>query len=392
MRRPLRIARIVWLALLCAGLLGALSMRAWASVPSRPRVPPVSLPAQVSSHAEPPKEPKEPKEPNVRPRPKAPKVRPRPKAPKVRRRPKAPPPAVLPVAPPPMPPPPTVPHAGAVSGYQFHSTSVARASAIAGASPAAKDAAPYHSLGAGPSRRPLALMHLAVSRAWISRSGPRAQRRTTLFFRLSRPTLVEFVLVRVAPDCRVVGRFRVNGRAGLNRVQFSGRIGHRVLRPGTYRVIARTLPPHGAKPLGVRLVIAGRPNPLPSEIAAARASNACATVGEASGYSAAAYGAASSRTPPGPRASGRESPFARIGGVLAEQFKRPIDVIKAVPPFLLVLLAFAIALLALAATPRQASPSARLQALLAYRRGLIALAGATILIGVAITYAVSQSS
>ncbi len=381
MRRPLRIARIVWLALLCAGLLGALSMRARASVPSRPRVPPVSLPAQVSSHAEPPKEPKEPKEP---------KVRPRPKAPKVRRRPKAPPPAV-PGAPPPLPPPPAVPHAGAVSGYQFHSTSVARASAIAGASPAAKDAAPYHSLGASPSR-PLALMRLAVSRAWISRSGPRAQRRTTLFFRLSRPTLVEFVLVRVAPDCRVVGRFRVNGRAGLNRVQFRGRIGRRVLRPGTYRVIARMLPPHGAKPLGVRLVIAGRPNPLPSEIAAARASNACATVGEASGYSAAAYGAASSRTPPGPRASGRESPFARIGGVLAEQFKRPIDVIKAVPPFLLVLLAFAIALLALAATPRQASPSARLQALLAYRRGLIALAGATILIGVAITYAVSQSS
>ena len=87
-----------------------------------------------------------------------------------------------------------------------------------------------------------------------------------------------------------------------------------------------------------------------------------------------------------------ETAFDAVGGVLAEQFKRPIDVIKAVPPFLLVLLAFAIALLALAATPRQASPSARLQALLAYRRGLIALAGATILIGVAITYAVSQSS
>jgi hypothetical protein len=266
---------------------------------------------------------------------------------------------------------------------------VRKASAIGATSTAAKNAVRYHSLGAGPSRRALTLVRLAVSRAWISRLGPRVQRRTTFFFRLSHPTLVEFVLVRVAPDCRVVGRFRVNGRAGLNRVQFRGRIDRHVLRPGTYRVTARTLPPHGVKPLGVRLlVIVGRPNPLPSEIAAARASNVCATAGEATEYSAAAYGAASSKPPQGPRASGREPSFARIGGVLAEQFKKSIDAVKAVPPFLFAVLAFAIALLALAATPRRTSPSARLEVLLAYRRGLIALAGTTIFLGVAITYAV----
>ena len=391
MRRPLRITRMLCLALLCAGFLGAGSMRAWASIPSRPKVPPV-LPTQASHSwaSEEPAEPKEPKEPKVRPRPKEPKVRPRPKAPKARGRPQVPPPPA-PVPPPPIPPPPTISHTGAGTGFKSHSTPVTRASAVGGASTASKNAAQYHSLGLSPSRRPLTLVRLALSRAWISRSGPRLQRRTTFSFRLSRPTLVEFVLVRVAPDCRVVGKFRVNGRAGLNRVRFRGRIGRRVLRPGTYRVTARTLPPGGAKLLGVRLVIVGQPNPLPSELAAARASNACATTGEVGEYSTTRYGTASSRTPPGPRPSARESRLSRIGGVLAEQFKGPINAVKAVPPFLLVVLAFAIALLGLAATPRQASPSARLQALLAYRRGLVALAGTTILIGVVITYAVSQS-
>jgi hypothetical protein len=142
------------------------------------------------------------------------------------------------------------------------------------------------------------------------------------------------------------------------------------------------------KPLGVRLVIVGRPNPLHSEIAAARASNACATAAEATGSSAAAYRAASSKTSQGPRASGMVPSSARIGGVLAAQFKRSIDAVKAVPPFLFAVLALAIALLALAATPRQTSPSARLEVLLAYRRGLIAIAGTTIFLGVAITYAV----
>ena len=236
MRRPLRITRMLCLALLCAGFLGAGSMRAWASVPSRPKVPPV-LPTQASHSwaSEEPAEPKEPKEPKVRPRPKEPKVRPRPKAPKARGRPQVPPPPA-PVPPPPIPPPPTISHTGAGTGFKSHSTPVTRASAVGGASTASKNAAQYHSLGLSPSRRPLTLVRLALSRAWISRSGPRVQRRTTFSFRLSRPTLVEFVLVRVSPDCRVVGKFRVNGRVGLNRVRFRGRIGRRVLRPGTYRV------------------------------------------------------------------------------------------------------------------------------------------------------------
>jgi hypothetical protein len=387
MRRPLRIMRIVGLALLCAGLLGAWSMRAWAYAPLRPKEPP---PGQGSSHPKPPKPPEEPK---VRPLPKPPKepkVRLRPKEPKVRGRRKAPPPPPpATVAPPPVPPAPILPHAG--STEKSHVTGVRRASARSTASTAARNAARYRSLGAGSSQPlpALKLAHLAVSRAWISRSGPRAQRRTTFVFRLSRGTVVEFVVVRVAPDCRVVGRFRVKGRAGLNRVQFRGRIGRRILRPGTYRVTARTLPSHGAKPVGVPLVIVRRPNPLRSEIVADRAANACATSGETTKFSAAVQSAASPKTPQGPRSSGRKLSLPRIGGVLAEQFHKSIDAVKAVPPFLFFVLALAIALLALAATPRKTSPSARLEVLLAYRRGLIAIAGTTMFLGVVITYAVS---
>ncbi len=385
MRRSLRIMRIVGLALLCAGLLGAWSMQAWAYAPTRPKEPP---PGQASSHPKPPKPPEPPK---ARPRPKPPKepkVRPRPKPPKAYGRRKAPPPPPVTFAPPPVPPASFLPHAG--STYKSHVTGVRKASAGSTASTAARNAVRYRSLDAGTPKPALKLAHLAVSRAWISRSGPRVQRRTTFVFRLSRRTLVEFVFVRVAPDCRVVGRFRVSGRAGLNRVQFSGRIGRQVLRPGTYRVTARTLPAYRAKPLGVPLVIVARPNPLRSEIVVDRASNACTSAGEATQSLAGVHSGASAETPQKPGTSGRKLSLSlpRIGGVLAAQFHKSIDAVKAVPPFLFLVLALAIALLALAATPRKTSPSARLEVLLAYRRGLIAIAGTTMFLGVVVTYAV----
>ena len=134
------------------------------------------------------------------------------------------------------------------------------------------------------------MLRLKVVRAWISRSGPRAKRQTTFVFSLSRPATVELVLTRLAPDCRVVGKFRVAGRAGLNRVRFRGRIGRRVLRAGTYRVTARTLRPRSATPVRVHLVIVGQPNPLPGELAAARAANECVAVDRRDGSSAEAGG------------------------------------------------------------------------------------------------------
>jgi hypothetical protein len=231
------------------------------------------------------------------------------------------------------------------------------------------------------------VLRLNATRPWISRSGPRAQRQTTLVFRLSRPAIVELVVTRIAPDCRLVGKFRVAGRAGLNRVRFRGRIGRRVLRAGTYRVTARTLRSRGA-PVKTRLVIVGQPNPQPGEIAVARASNTCAAVNRTES-SAAAVSAGPGAGTDSPSSGGdSESTLARAGGVLGVQFTKAVELAQKVPPFVFILLGLAIALLGLAAIPRQAAPNLRVQALLAYHRELIALGGTITLIGAALTYVV----
>jgi hypothetical protein len=236
----------------------------------------------------------------------------------------------------------------------------------------------------GATQRGPVVLRLEVVRPWISRTGPRAQRQTTLVFRLARAGIVELVVTRLAPDCRVVGKFRVAGRAGLNRVRFRGRIGRRVLRAGTYRVTARTL--RGVAPVQVQLVIVGQPNPLPAELAAARAANACAAV-DRKGWSSAEAGGIGP-TADTPTGGDSESAFTRVGDVLGVQFTKAVDVVQEVPPFLFFVLGLAIALLGLAALPGRAAPNLRLQKLLAYHRELVALAGTVALIGAAITYVV----
>jgi hypothetical protein len=231
------------------------------------------------------------------------------------------------------------------------------------------------------------VLQLKVGRAWISRSGPRAQRQTTFVFHLSRPATVELVLTRLAPDCRVVGKFRVAGRAGLNRVRFRGRIGRRVLRAGTYRVTARTLRPGGATPVRVQLVIVGQPNPLPGELAAARAANACASVDRRGGSSAEAGGTGPTANTP-PTGGDSESTLTRVSDVLGVQFTRAVDVVQGVPTFLFFVLGLAIALLGLAALPGRAAPTLWLHKVLAYHREKVALAGTVTLIAAAITYVI----
>ena len=83
---------------------------------------------------------------------------------------------------------------------------------------------------------------LRLARDWIAQRGADGKRRTTLVFILRRPALVEFVVLQVAPDCRRVGRFRVRGHRGVNRVRVPNRVGREPLAPGTYRVVARAVP------------------------------------------------------------------------------------------------------------------------------------------------------
>ena len=83
---------------------------------------------------------------------------------------------------------------------------------------------------------------------------------------------MEFVVAQVAPECRRVGRFRIDGHRGVNRVRFRGRVGGRPLGPGTYRIKARTLP-RGRAVVDTKFVVVMRPER--HVIASARGADVC---------------------------------------------------------------------------------------------------------------------
>jgi hypothetical protein len=62
-------------------------------------------------------------------------------------------------------------------------------------------------------------------------------RGTTLVFRLSAPARIQFAVLGEAPDCRRLGSFSRQGRRGVNRVRFLGRLNGRPLPPGTYTLV-----------------------------------------------------------------------------------------------------------------------------------------------------------
>jgi hypothetical protein len=228
---------------------------------------------------------------------------------------------------------------------------------------------------------------LRMSRDWISRKGPKRKRHTTLVFVLRNPSVVEFVVVRVSPDCRRIGRFRVVGRRGVNRVRLGPRVGRHSLRPGTYRLVARAVP-GGRTVVDTRLVVVRRPNR--AEIAAARSADTCtsAEMSAQSGQDAAPGGGSGAGGPTGAKAAvpAKAKP-ARHQGVLGAKFARKaVEAVRHVPLWLYALLALAIVLLAAAALPLRAAPTRGAASTLARHRGVLALAGAVTLVAVMVTY------
>jgi hypothetical protein len=65
-----------------------------------------------------------------------------------------------------------------------------------------------------------------------------------------------------------------------------------------------------------------------------------------------------------------------------------IDAVKDISPYLFIVLALAIVLLALASVPLRVTPNGRSAAVLVHHRGMLALAGATALAAVMVAYAV----
>jgi len=217
---------------------------------------------------------------------------------------------------------------------------------------------------------------LRLARDWIAHRGANGERRTTLVFILRRPALVEFAVIEVAPDCRRVGSFRVRGHRGVNRVRVPNRVGREPLAPGTYRVVARAIP--GGRTVGrARLVVVDRASR--GEIRAARRADSCAP-GSSVGTSDPAQPPAGALSVPARPKSARHS--ARHHGVLGARFaKGAFSAAEDVPLWVYVLLALAIALLGAAASLPK-SETVGLSASL-----LLGLVGATILLGLTITYA-----
>jgi hypothetical protein len=222
---------------------------------------------------------------------------------------------------------------------------------------------------------------LLTSRKWIALAGPKG-RKTTFVFSLLKPGLVEFVLIRVAPDCQVAGRFRVKAKAGVNRVPFRGRVGRRALRPGTYIVRARKLVAKGAV-FETRIAIFPAGKPTPGRVSAALASDVCPNPafgifggGGAGGWFAATGGTGGEA---GLDRVASEGSNSAIGGlptpqadVLGETFARAGDGMRNIPLLVWVLIGFAGGLLgAVLALPRYA-PNLRAAELVTYRQNAIA--------------------
>jgi len=221
-------------------------------------------------------------------------------------------------------------------------------------------------------------LHLA--RDWISMRGPKHQRRTTLIFVLGRPAVVEFVVVQLAPDCRRLARFRINGHGGVNRIRVGRRIGRRTLAPGTYRFVARTLP-GGRRVADTQLVVvqdAGQP-----AIRAARHADTCARSAISGNRST---WKTNDQVHAGPAAAAawpsKDAQPTRDRGVRGATFaKAAFSAADDAPVEVYVLLGLAIALLGAAAALSKAAPTRRSAPLIA------GLSGAGVLLGVTIAYA-----
>src|SRR6476646_1019184 len=148
----------------------------------------------------------------------------------------APPPPPLPPRPPllpPAPPPPAVPPAPPLPGVRLPPSSIqppgAASSPISG-SGSATGSVPRTEA----ARRSALAGTVRVTRTRFSTHGPAARRGTVISFRLRSPGAVLLVVRSAAGSCEVLGRKRVSGSKGLNRVRFNGRVHGRPLAPGRY--------------------------------------------------------------------------------------------------------------------------------------------------------------
>ncbi len=131
--------------------------------------------------------------------------------------------------------------------------------------------------GARPSARTTPSRPAEVTRIqadkWRATTRGKHRRAATITYTLSAASRVRFLVRGPAPSCGVVARFVVSGRAGKNRLRFTGKIGRRRLEPGTYRIVAR--PRKGRASRSIAVVVGD--GPVTGTACAARADSAAAS-------------------------------------------------------------------------------------------------------------------
>jgi hypothetical protein len=128
-----------------------------------------------------------------------------------------------------------------------------------GASPAQGGAAPAAYTAA--QAQLLQARSVRVSRTRFSMRGPKAQRGTVIRFRLRKGGRVELVVRENSAPCSILGRKRVRGHEGMNRVRFDGRIRGKPLAAGRYTitvVVVRAGKRTSVGAIGVEVVPNGR--------------------------------------------------------------------------------------------------------------------------------------
>src|SRR5712691_1018018 len=236
----------------------------------------------------------------------------------------------------------------------------------------------------GPGSERTSVERFHPSRGWISTSGPKRRRVTTLTFMLPRAARVVFVVKQVSPVCRVAARFAVNGHAGRNRVRFPRRASNLKLDPGTYRITARTRA--GRIVQRVTIVVVDGGVPTRAQIIAARAANVCTAAERLAAAASGSTGASNIPAAGQPSASGPSGGIRHSGAVLASSVEKAV---RAVRPVLVALLALSIVLLAIASLPRLAVPESRANELLARHRMEIAGLAAAAFVAVVIAFLLS---
>ena len=213
----------------------------------------------------------------------------------------------------------------------------------------------------------------------------------TFAFRLPAAAHVSLTVTQVSPRCSVEGTISLRGHRGINRVTFTGRLGHRSLPPGTYQISART--PRSGPVLVATVVIVGSGRPSHAQLETAMRRNVCTaqTASRVLG-TAAADGPQNAQALGAKSQKGSEQVSGAVAGASHTQASgyTPTNARGRVSnPLVLIALVAAVVLLGTAALPHRVIPSPRLTVAVMEHRAVIAAAGAAAFAAAIVALAVS---